>query len=495
MFASVAALSGLALLLIAAARRLRGWTSYADVFFPMALLHLGHEWNVLEGWNIQNVAVGVLLGGYLLAIACHVGLLTVSRALAAGTILVLLPMNGAAGVVVLWPLAAWLFWAGLCAFRSGGTYRWAGSCGMVLAIVGAMMVPLYLYHLPAYPLPHSRLAGSSYGALMFLSTAWGPGTAVWPISGYLVVPFLLWALIALVLAAWRRGDDRLRAVGLLLFIGAMGMLALAVGWGRSSIKDLCLHARYGLLALPALLAVYMAGFFYRQPGIGAFMQMLLCASFSFVLPLDIEDAISWGEKHRKAWAAFERDLEAGVPCRFLVGRYRWLVPAWEETDFSAKNDAWVRGEIESLARARIGPYKGLRPLPPYRQVQLDIVPAALNDMAWQGKVGRGYGSNPYVEFELKPPRHVYGVVITCTLNYGDAEAAPTDFLVSWRNGRSGRWIASTQTGGVDTSQRPAQRGFWIDDDIDGIRIRPDKKACVITISRIVLLVPAEPTEH
>ena len=96
---NVSALGILAFFMIGVARRLRGWTSYADAFFPLALLQLGrYEFFILSNL-ICYVVPAVLAGILLLVIVGRATQLTLGSTVVAGVCLVLLPLCGAGGMV------------------------------------------------------------------------------------------------------------------------------------------------------------------------------------------------------------------------------------------------------------------------------------------------------------------------------------------------------------------------------------------------------------
>src|SRR6516164_170279 len=67
MIANTLMLAGLSLAMILTARRIRGGqTRLADMFFPLALLHLGHWETMVWGWQIAFVIPTVLIGLSLL---------------------------------------------------------------------------------------------------------------------------------------------------------------------------------------------------------------------------------------------------------------------------------------------------------------------------------------------------------------------------------------------------------------------------------------------
>jgi hypothetical protein len=397
-------------------------------------------------------------------------------------------MNGASGLVVLPPLACWLGWHGV-RWRASTNGR-TGYAALGLALAALLMIPVYLYRLPRYPVPHASFQMSLEGAVMFLSTAWGPATIpLWPASGFLVMAFITYGLMSLLLLWWSRPEERLRSAGLLAIFAAVGILAGVVGWGRMAIgNNVCFESRYGLLAVPALLACYFSALLWRPETAGRFVQLLLLVAMYVMLPLDWQDAWQWGTKHRAACTALERDIRAGVPSDFILMRYGWLIPRWKDTEFSPRNFASVQENMQLLADAGIGIYKDLKEFPPFRKVVLPVVPAGLHDMSWKGQGGYGWGSDPYVEFELDQPQKVYGIMLSCNLNYGNDVPEPVDFQASWKSARRGQWTKSAETHGLDNAKTSKDVVIWVNDTIGGFRLRPDNKPCVLRIARIVLLV-------
>jgi hypothetical protein len=95
----VCALGILAFGMIMVAKRVRGCASYADAFFPLALLQLGrYEFFILSNL-ICYVVPAVLAGILLLVIVGRATQLTLGSTVVAGVCLVLLPLCGAGGMV------------------------------------------------------------------------------------------------------------------------------------------------------------------------------------------------------------------------------------------------------------------------------------------------------------------------------------------------------------------------------------------------------------
>ena len=90
----LAAATAAAMMLVA--RKLRGGTSLADVFFPVILLHWGHAANLLWGWQIQYYLSVVLACVALLSIVqCGAGFTPRVAGITVGFCAILMTLCGA----------------------------------------------------------------------------------------------------------------------------------------------------------------------------------------------------------------------------------------------------------------------------------------------------------------------------------------------------------------------------------------------------------------
>ena len=113
-------LAGLAAACILVARHVRGGrTTYADAVFPLAMLHIGHWFNLVWGWQIQFVLSVAAIFTILLVIVAAPLPLRLGPALALGVAVVLLPLTGGSGLPFV-PAASPPCWRSL---------RWGGSWG------------------------------------------------------------------------------------------------------------------------------------------------------------------------------------------------------------------------------------------------------------------------------------------------------------------------------------------------------------------------------
>ena len=101
------------LVLVRAAERLRGRHDWADLAFPVLLLHLGHRDNLL--WGFQTpFTVGTLLACLFLSrAASRPGGLGRSDVLSVTACGLLLPTVGANGLAFAPAVAAWLAWSAI----------------------------------------------------------------------------------------------------------------------------------------------------------------------------------------------------------------------------------------------------------------------------------------------------------------------------------------------------------------------------------------------
>ncbi|HEX8198890.1 MAG TPA: hypothetical protein VF590_00245, partial [Isosphaeraceae bacterium] len=257
MVVNVVALGTVALGLIAAARARREGTRYADAVFPLVLLHEGHHANLLWSWQVQFILSTALAGVILLLIVRRGTRPGPGAGIAIGTCLVLLPLCGANGLALVPAPALWILGISVAEARSGARRACRNALLIVVPTVVALAVTgLYLSgfrgtrHHPAAP----GVVPSLATALQFLGLGLGPaGAFLWPGSGLAILVLVLLSATRLVRVWVRSPEERARASGLLAFLGAMGALALGLGWGRAGSGELAgLADRYVTLAAPTL---------------------------------------------------------------------------------------------------------------------------------------------------------------------------------------------------------------------------------------------------
>jgi hypothetical protein len=495
LFVNALLLGALAGAMIWLATRLRGHASYLDVFFPLVLLNLGHERTFLEGWNIQNV-IFTVLSGVILLIMAGAGLrLRGIEAIVAGLCLVLLPLNGAAGVAVLPLLAVGLIYGSLREWRERTPKE--KSCGVAavgLALAALAILPLYFrgfesvgYQGQDPGQTHPALWQTALGTLMFLTIGFGAAArAIWPWSGVLVAALLGSALVGWIMN-WRFcPGDRPRLIGLGLFVGAVGCVGAGIAFGRWLIgPDFVLQSHYAILSAPALCCLYLWTCSARPKVLGRALQIGLTLSVMVLSWPNLQ--IGWRDarEHHERTATFERDLRAGMPGPFLAYKHDWLLPRWRKEDQIAPQAvSKLESCFQMLRSVRVGAFSHLHDMPPNRAIRIPVVVKSLHNMRWEDGQARGDGPESWLSLAIGPKQHVYGIILQVPPDQKQ-RAQVLDCRVSWTSSRDNREHAMS----FELTPGEDHLAIWVDDQIDELRIRPDIRAAELSITSIVLLVP------
>jgi hypothetical protein len=305
-----------AVLLIGAMRRLRGWTSYTDAFFPVALLHLGQWENFLQSFGVQFVS-STLLASILLATILGSGPQpSLKAALLAGVCLVFLPLCGTNGAALVPALALWLVMGGLLhCFSSADPHSRRNGLAIIAVALAAVLLAIvyfveYVKWDAEFHRAHSGARETLKTAMQFLTMSFGqPGPSYRAYSGWAIVG-LASISVAVLVGVWvRHPAERVRALGLFLYLGAVASLALSVGWGRAVLgADAGFASRYVTLATAALCCVY--GIWGLRPGaLGQFGQNLLFTVVCLFLPMNVEDGLAGGRQAGAAASPAGSDYE------------------------------------------------------------------------------------------------------------------------------------------------------------------------------------------
>jgi len=364
-------LGALAFAMIRAARYLRGWTSYSDAFFPLALLNCGV--GIMWNFHLQFICSAVIASIFLLVILRHGNSMAPLNSLRAGLCLVLLPLCGLNGLVLVPALAAWLAYSGI-RHRQLSTAKDHLVAAPIMVAFAAVAVLLCLLCLVAYENVTPELASPGLmptlkTAVAFLSA--GLGSTFWgfPTSMALVrltvLTMLMMTGIVIGASVLRRREERPRAVGLLLFLVALGSLALAVGLGRGGRPWDGLESHYGTLALSILCLMYLAWEIYGSRAASRFVQMCLFALMCGVFALNTSSGLSDAAYFQHEAREVEQDILAGVqPCELAERHIQLFFSAhqdsrWVYTDRAGLRNRVVAG-LRSLHRANAGPFRVLR---------------------------------------------------------------------------------------------------------------------------------------
>jgi hypothetical protein len=346
-------LSAAAVSMLLLARRLRGYTSVTDAVLPLSILNVGQAETLL-----LNLALSLLLTAWisfeLIAAAGLAGWCPGWRlALRFGLFLVLLPLCGGSGLVMLPSLVLWLagyiawgWWSGQ---EPGGAAR---AIGLGLLMACSAVVALYLsgYAKPAHHPPAPSLAAAASTTLECLSLIVCPNVSEywWP-AGLTVVLLVAATLLRLTVVGLRAPGERPRALGLIAVILSMLSVAAAVGLSRSGLgPGAGLASRYITITAPLLSALYVAWLAYGPAPARWVVHVSLLALVCLAVPANTEFGLRVGDHQRSVYLLVERGLRARLPASQLMGQ---ACPAL----FPDPNLAYEC--FKMLKAARIGKFK------------------------------------------------------------------------------------------------------------------------------------------
>ena len=340
-YLSLAGVAWCSWMLTALAVRLRGRLHFADAFFPITLFHAGHWENLRMGYQVVFM-MNLVLASILLRLILTTdrsNLLT--RGIQAGVVTILLLLCGAGGLAYGPFMAIWFValavWFGRADF--GPASRW--RVAIILALTA--LIPLYVYiYLQGYHRPshhddpveiwgsHSEAAWQALrSGLQALSTGFGPATnGLWPLSALIIslVGFECLQHMLRVLSSQR--DDRPRASGLLLFLGALAFMAYGIGWGRCTWQTpdgqpgfMGLSSRYGWIVWPALAAIYFQWLIYGGPRLSRWIPVIMLGIVIAMLPFNIVTGFQEAEKYRATNVAWEKSVRDGMSDEELIDKY------------------------------------------------------------------------------------------------------------------------------------------------------------------------------
>jgi hypothetical protein len=357
MYFNGVALAAVSAALILAARRLRGATRWSDAFFPLALLHWGQYINLMIGASLNLVGAACLTVLFLAGVVTVRGRPSVRQGLCAGFALILLPLWGASGLVVVPALAAWLLGVGAWQLRSSGPGARRGAAAVLVpAVLALVLVGLYFVggRAPAAP---AAVRGSAVlaTASQFVAMSVGPfGEQGLPFSA-LALALLCVATLFLLRSAWRSHPaDRVRVAGLCCSFAALATLTAAVAWGRAPFGGVTVQqagTRFVTAAVPLLIWAYLTWTAYRD----GFVPVALCVLMALLLPVNTYSGYVAGRNQAGVLRAVERDVRAGMPAEELVRK-------WDPVLSGSSYDPAVQAERwQTLRDCRQGPYRNVSP--------------------------------------------------------------------------------------------------------------------------------------
>jgi hypothetical protein len=471
MVCNVAFLGALSFGMIRAAREVRGSSSYADVFFPLALLHWGHADNLLWCWQV-GFLLSTFLAGVVLLLIVRATPLTPQRTVAAGACVLLLPLCGANGLALAPALAGWLGAYGLVSGLGAAPGRPWVRLGMVgFAVATFVVIGLYFVGLER-PIHHAASPGVTEAlttTAQVLAMSYGWVKPYWPAFAAAALALILLATASLIRAWLARPVERGRILGLLAFEAAVICLAFGIGWGRAGVgPDIGLSVRYTSLSVLLLCCLYFVFLLYSPPWLGSAVPAALAMVLAVTWWPSTREGLTYGRNLRTNFADFEDAVNAGVPPFVLADHYSRSIPLQIYPDGSI-----LMRYANMMREAGVGLFRHLRPDPEHRAVP----------------VRPDNAEHPTPDtFVLKEPRFVYAIRLTYEY---EPRSQTANFQLAWIGpGRAGE-SATPQRAQWLVLQEPRERSivFWVNGPVARFAVLPDSRPSACALRGIELLVP------
>jgi hypothetical protein len=487
----ICALGGVACAMIQVAKRLRGRSSCLDAFFPLALLQWGFLSPSVWAWE-HAYLLPTLVASILLLLIISKGMqLTIGTGILAGIGLALLPLCSAVGLLYLPPLALWLGCAAGFSWRSSER----GAKRISLVIACGLFTALLLMAL--YFVGYDKTAAHSYApssgdlwstlkvSLAFSAGSFGgeAASALWPLSGLLMLILLALSVGVLVPAARGRSPHRSQAWGLLFFGAAFGMLALGIGYGRGATPDgTNFGFTYRQLPAPILCWLYFVWLLYGPPALRLSIHGCLFACLSLAAAFNIYTYREQEKERYTALEAFERDLQDGALPYELIARYTSIHQG-------VAPESELARYMRMLRRAGIGTFRYLKDDPAFAELPLPLRPSELHDVKWVNATVQGTGPDSYVTFALPAPTYVAHIRF-CYSAEGSRYLVSGVFKACWKRSGDSDFLDAVPVWPSSPSA-PDLATLAVADIIEQVRIfpSPHQGAGTLHIKEIMLLVP------
>jgi hypothetical protein len=351
-----------AAILMRTARRLRGASHPADVWFAVLLLSAGHYESLLMGYQITFTLTTVFAALLLAVMAGSDRVDPIRSAGRAGLLLLGIMMGGGLGLLFVPSVAVWIGYQLVRAWRDGVARTRCAIAALPLALAVAYCGWAVVGVLRSPPSTAPNTLGVTLEcAGQFLTEGIGPfGSYHWPVLGVVVLAIESVTAFSLLVVFVRRPSERPVALGWLAVLAAVALNALAVGHARPS----GFASRYACISCLGLCVALLAAARYvrlpRPVGVPLALALLLVA-----VPLcrgngRIAEMHAW--YYRMRYAALEKDIHAGVPIEFVADRnVLFPVPA-------------CRGGFTLLHEHDFGPLRGIANMPPLDSERIALPP-------------------------------------------------------------------------------------------------------------------------
>ncbi len=350
MFLNALALIFVTALLLRTSAYIRGVTTYADLFFPLFLLHWGNFDYLLWNWQLnQMIPVVIVLA--ILSVMLKNGLHPGARALMFSSMgIVLLPLSGVNGLAYTPGLAAWLLLAGTRSWKSGtASGRTSGRIAQISGGLSLLLIPVYFSGLH----PSQKYSGEMFNMLgrslanlpgiastgaRFVAQALGPGAvALAPLTSLAVPGLILICLFGVLKLAWKERVSRHFAIAALLFL--IGLSGLVSAVSISLLYNITFPSRYALQAAPIFCWMFLASVRNKEFLPAKYVQLALALLSVVVVYGNSITGLEYARLKDRQFSAFETDIEKGSPPSQVIARHQRAIFPYPERGGASFHDS------------------------------------------------------------------------------------------------------------------------------------------------------------
>lgn len=351
---------------IQVARYLRGGkTSYADAFFPIALLNLSNWPNLFWSWQFTQVLPTALTYIIVFILVIQPTLTMPLAVVIAGASLVALPFCGANGLLLVPVFAPWFIYRGfvnLYASDSQDKQRRTSMISISLAAIALCLIGVYFigYQRPTWNPPSPGLGATIQTVAKFLAYSFGAVSAYsWSFFVAIAFGIFIPTFVIVILGIIRnQGFERQRALMMLLLCGVFGFYSLAIGHGRAGlVPSQGFPIRYVMFAVPMLCIAF---FIWELYGSRKWQQIVPWGLFLWMLlllPLNTLAGFEmFGNWYDDVMDSVERDIANGIPRSLLAQRHRdSLIHWWSDRELADNMQMLYQDRVGVFAQMREDP--------------------------------------------------------------------------------------------------------------------------------------------
>ena len=496
MFLDALALIFVTALLLRTSAYIRGFAAYADLFFPLFLLHWGNFDYLLWNWQL-NQMIPVIIVLAILSVMLSRGLHTGTRALMFSCVgVVLLPLSGVPGLAYTPGLATWLLLAGTRSWRSGTV---GGRLSGIIAQFssGLSLLLILAYFSGLHPSPKysgemfnmlgrslANLPGIASTAARFVAQGLGPGAVALAPFTSLVVPVLILICLAGVLnLAWNERLSRHFAIAALLFL--IGLSGLVSAVSISLLHTTTFPSRYALQAAPIFCWMFLVSAKNKEFFPVKYVQFALALLSVVVVYGNSVTGLEYARLKDRQFSAFEADIQKGNPPSQVIARHQRAIFPYPEKGGASFHDS-LGHWLDILHKAGHVTFANLGPDPVFKEVPAEQVSEVIPPLQRSDSTNQGWS--------FAEQRFVYGIRVT---GY-PLQADRWQIALSW-NAADPRSSSPHRCFYWNPPPNPQDSEFesftcWVYEEVSEIKIEVRPSVEELRSLKVSLLIPSTKTE-